>query len=912
MGLSRVSFELSLIRSSVLLTGRLFPMADIPDLDGQALPPYASESNKQLDAEVKRKEKDLQNLEEKFEADGGRVKVMTDHLINVQQELVNTQQLVDAKRNEANTEEHFKALTERQLGRLKAEIFKLNKNTDEVQDQINQFSNQLMRGNEKLDQFKLEMNWNQEELEQWAIAARQKEEDELTIEKYRRADDAKVRELTLAIEKLTIENSSKKKELAELVTDTQAKQIELDKTAELFRQLHDDRKRLIEQWGESVRSMKTRDAQLERLGQEYADNMVGKKSKEEKMKERKHFFETVEDDNQKMDLAIQQTDRQLTRIRLDYQETKQSLAGFKDEVEVMKNQVQAVETEKTNTKNERSVLVRNLEMLKDRQSTLQTQHEQYQRGLMDAQAKTKEKDQNSQDAENAREEMMANLRQVEKDMRTAKENLYKESQALYKLRSEEATTLGEISGAQSAIKNLQLQISKLDQERQRQQELLYAVDFQSQLMQRKVARVSGERTVEEKDEHNRKVAQLDKQLEEQTSLHNILSAQNKRQDAELKNAQRALTNLKNDNLGMKSSMEELELANTIVNRTVTTTVKDKEESLIQHDVLRLEVKRLRQQLNSKSENLYSLENRKQQLQISMEEREKEIEVHTEVLRAQHRAAEEERHKAAIELAERKQKIYTLKSKYENIMCKVKKEEGEEQMSQAHYMIKAAQEKEELQRKGDELDDRIRKAEKEIRSLENTLGHLVTRNQKFKENFQTANQHSQSELEEKQMLEEQSRAANEVLFKKKKVLTQLDKEEQEDVRRYEELQANLQQLDGQVREMHSVRDVLRQDIDAQAVKLDRAAQALEISRRRAIDAGLNLAGDSPAALDIETRALRDQNQSVIFALQNALQDHAEDVLPLFESLCGERGIPRPNRPPSGGSSRPGSSRAGYRQ
>ncbi|CAE7381010.1 Asah1, partial [Symbiodinium necroappetens] len=39
--------------------------------------------------------------------------------------------------------------------------------------------------------FKLEMNWNQEELEQWAIAARQKEEDELTLEKYRRADDSK-------------------------------------------------------------------------------------------------------------------------------------------------------------------------------------------------------------------------------------------------------------------------------------------------------------------------------------------------------------------------------------------------------------------------------------------------------------------------------------------------------------------------------------------------------------------------------------------------------------------------------------------------------------------------------------------------------------------------------------------------
>merc|ERR1719222_611376 len=152
----------------------------------------------------------------------------------------------------------------------------------------------------------------------------------------------------------------------------------------------------------------------------------------------------------------------------------------------------------------------------------------------------------SQAAEKARTDMMNNLKGVEKEMKTAKDNLYKESQELYRLRAEEATTLGEISGAQSAIKNLQFQISRLDQERQRQQELLYAVDFQSQLMQRKVARVSGERTLEEKDEFNRKVEQLDGQLDEQKSLHDILVAQIKRQDADLKNANRTLSDLKKD------------------------------------------------------------------------------------------------------------------------------------------------------------------------------------------------------------------------------------------------------------------------------------------------------------------------------------------------------------------------------
>lgn len=91
------------------------------------------------------------------------------------------------------------------------------------------------------------------------------------------------------------------------------------------------------------------------------------------------------------------------------------------------------------------------------------------------------------------------------------------------------------------------------------------------------------------------------------------------------------------------------------------------------------------------------------------------------------------------------------------------------------------------------------------------------------------------------------------------------------------------------------EVLSQDVEAQAAKFQRTSQAVEAARGRAIHAGVELAPETPQAVDIATRQVREQNQSILFALANALQDYTEDVLPLFENLCQERGVALPSRP-----------------
>lgn len=178
------------------------------DLD-EDFPPYANDQNKELNQIVREKVRLVAQLGLEIEEHQERLKILEEHLKSVKMELVHTQSLVDAKNKEIETEEHLKQITERQSGRLRNEIEKLEQRIADQQDRLNNIQNMIFKANERMDQFKLEMNWNQEELEQWALAARQKEEDNLTLEKFRRADEAKIKELTLQIEKLTIEVARK-------------------------------------------------------------------------------------------------------------------------------------------------------------------------------------------------------------------------------------------------------------------------------------------------------------------------------------------------------------------------------------------------------------------------------------------------------------------------------------------------------------------------------------------------------------------------------------------------------------------------------------------------------------------------------------------------------------------------------
>lgn len=235
------------------------------------LPPFSDEESKALHREIKLLEKRRDEAAKSARSHKERVGVITDHLHSVRQEIEHTNSLFAAKNDEVDTEEHLSSLSQREFGQYKRDTSSVDESIVAKKNKITRCQSQLISAEEELEKLRTDLNWNQEELEQWATAATKKEEENLILQKYASADDLKIKELTLTVEDLTKISVEKKSLLENELTETRSNQTELEKLAERFKSRHDERRQLIQQWKDAIESMNNRDQAIGALASQYAD-----------------------------------------------------------------------------------------------------------------------------------------------------------------------------------------------------------------------------------------------------------------------------------------------------------------------------------------------------------------------------------------------------------------------------------------------------------------------------------------------------------------------------------------------------------------------------------------------------------------------------------------------------------------
>ncbi len=796
-------------------------MVIIPGIND--LPAFANLESKKIHAENQQKEVDVEVVVNSIADMSERVKVMKEHFKNVQQEVEHTNQLNGAKQAEIKAENHLRQLTSRALGRGQLESKKIQGEIDTFKEHLNNVQAQIHKANEQMDEFKMQMNWYQEELEQWALASKQKEDDFLAIEKYKRFDEQKIKELTLELEQFTKKHLTLKTKLENEATDTQAKQLELDRIAQDFKIAHSERQALVNRWQDTIAEMKKRDKEINELGERFAVAKTERIKKEEIYKQQRERLGVQQGENKEVEQRAETISRIVLRKREELMIGTNKLNEFRGELESLKNELT---TTAENMITKRATNVNKGNSLEELKVQLERERQKYQ--------VTKSKIDNAknsnikaeQKAKEAEDDLVAREKELTQQLsrvKVLKEKAIKENQLVYDLKTEESRLRSEISGNRSIGKNLEGQLNQLDKEAARQQELLYNAEFQIQQIERKIARGMGERSDDEKIELKKQIENLEHTIESIREKRKVLQQQNRKLTNELAGFKTQKEDLSQKYTKLSDLLNEKELENKMMEEEIRRETKDYEEIMVANDLLLLEVRRLKDVLSSKSDVVFSLENRKQQLLLSMEERKQEIAIQRDILRAELKVYNEDRHRITVEYNQRSNHVDKLKARFEASNSTVESGDGEKQ-SQAYFVIQAAQKREELQRKGDQLDQDIRRCEKEIRALQTTLDHLNARNVAFRESFRKVDIKG-DDAEVLTQLEDRIKLTKDALFRKKKDLQRLVTDCEEDTRRLEQVKFQFDKIYKQVEHLSSAKEQVDVELMTNQSQMDELAERM---------------------------------------------------------------------------------------
>lgn len=438
-----------------------------------------------------------------------------------------------------------------------------------------------------------------------------------------------------------------------------------------------------------------------------------------------------------------------------------------------------------------------------------------------------------------------------------------------KLKNEKKNIESEIQGIYATLRHLETKITKFDTEGLKQQKILYNQDFTIQQLERRMGRMHGETSNEDKLHMEEKIKLLTEDLKHREKKKSVMIQQLKRSQDDIRRINRNSEKAKSDMESLTSKIEEVDVHIETAEKELKRVTNKKQDLMVEESLLKVEAKKIKHNLNNKADDVVNLKQRRLQLDTALKERSREIALHKDMMISEMRILEEERQQVSSDLHERISKIDKLKKRYELLMVTMGAPGTEEEQSQAFYVIKAAQEKEELQKEGDDLDAKVRKAEKEMSALENTLRLINTRNDIYRKSFNRVKETSE-EVEEKSNLEEQYRAVQDKFKFKRRMMRELTHDLKIMSNTIEKLSIEGDQLSDINEENKKKISQLNKEISNQSQSLDRVKnQTKNLNKELKKDQEFSV-----EEIDIELRGAREFNKSVIKEINEVTNNFSE--------------------------------------
>jgi chromosome segregation ATPase len=660
--------------------------------------------------------------EDEISANIRRTAELSSHSRSLQVELEAAESTRSEDQRRAEGLDHLLAIARREADGVAKSRKEAAASVETAEDRLSSLQHQILDLQQQLEGQLQHAQWNRDEFEQWQLAEAQKRDDLLTLAKYSKEDERRLQELQKRASKLEDVHADLTARLDAEIARTRAVQYQLDSAAAEFQRRQTAQKADRERLSATIAQIADREGRIAALEGDIAaaeaqiaslDAEAAQVRREvEKERSATRAAESRQDTDRRTFEAAEAAKGRLQR----------SLAALRDEVAVQRASLRRAERDVAKMRAELNSETERLGLRQDALTASQRDLEQETARQEKLLAQLKTRSSSADAMQELLHENEASLAQTQKELAALKARHLAAATQLHEQKRAEADVVAEIQGLTAATNSMLSRVEQLDTEAARQREHLYRADFRVQHLRRRLERAEGARSDDERRLLKARISKLTDQLSAEQATRKLLLDQSRRLTDELAGYSRQGEQLKKRHAVASSALQDLVVETRALERTTREVRREHEDGLIGADLLRLKIRKVRDSLSELTEAVYAAENQQEQLKLSTQERRAELDAQTAVLDAELRSLGTDLQRARVDLRRRQVGITKLQAKYEVVRSRLQPSadaaEGKDAPStQAYYIVKAAQDKQELREQGDALHAKVQKYEADNAALE---------------------------------------------------------------------------------------------------------------------------------------------------------------------------------------------------
>ncbi|XP_073822121.1 coiled-coil domain containing protein 39 [Musca autumnalis] len=824
--------------------------------------PMANEENRLLLDEIRNlQEKKDEALEYQQQTDE-RLKKLHEHSKNAEITINHNLKLLNAYQSDVRTEAHLYKIAMREHSKLKEDV----KNSDKELKNFNMYMEKTEREictcKQNIDNLTNRIKWAKTALIEWRKAMEDGNKGYQLIEMYYKDDQMRAKQQNQKREKLNAEIDKCRQKLIHMYDEQKTLECNLECTANLYRTAHAERRSMVETWKLAASQMSQREKDIRNSEMALIDLRNQSQRIAKTLKDMDNKLSEIIENNREVEAGIELLNSETSDMKEEMQRLIDAVALKTNEVDLIQKELQnlANRVQQQRAENRRSLKTKEDCLIElDNAEKIVAKLEERLRSMSDKNMSAQQRLQTLEDLMDVEDRAQ---KTVNKETDRINGLIYRSQLQLAKFREDGLALSVDNRGIVSTTSAILKSMEATEKDLRKQTECNYELSFKLLQLERRILHLQGSCIDPEIEQRNQfYLAELE---ERHTKLQKGVQA-TQQQNKKLEDDMRKLTITYNKDMAQLDAVnfkiKEAQVYCEGGQKRIKEENKRNQELIVELSILKMRANEFEEEINKCEDSVYNLAKHRMHLNRTIRDRMVEIKSQMDVLNLKRKHQLEELSTLKADIAERRKHIDAVKARFELTTKLLGVNEDGSMVTATQLRVETAQEKQMLLDEGNELNERVLKAEKEIEALQNTLALLNNSNDVYRKQMQKIQDGEEASAELKQLQVNYCASLN-ALRNLRQEFHELEQKTQEACKERDELERLLTKETNKKCENSDFLAKLKKELQDQANKLTRAERelktALKAIRQRAISEEFLRLFDQ----DLDLRELEKRNLNVL--------------------------------------------------